>query len=27
MSEQKGQVHLSIRDGVAAILIDRPHAR
>jgi enoyl-CoA hydratase len=27
MSDQKGQVHLSIRDGVAAILIDRPHAR
>jgi enoyl-CoA hydratase/carnithine racemase len=27
MSEQKGQIHLSIADGVAAILIDRPQAR
>jgi enoyl-CoA hydratase len=27
MSEQDGEVHLSICDGVAAILIDRPRAR
>ncbi len=27
MSEQKGKVHLTISDGVAAILIDRPEAR
>jgi enoyl-CoA hydratase len=27
MSDQKGKVHLSISDGVAAILIDRPDAR
>ena len=27
MSEQQGKVHLTISDGVAAILIDRPEAR
>jgi enoyl-CoA hydratase len=27
MSEQNGKVHLSLEDGVAAILIDRPQAR
>lgn len=27
MSEQNGKVHLTITDGVAAILIDRPQAR
>jgi enoyl-CoA hydratase len=27
MSEQNGKVHLTISDGVAAILIDRPQAR
>jgi enoyl-CoA hydratase/carnithine racemase len=27
MSEQNGRVHLTIEDGVAAILIDRPQAR
>ncbi len=27
MSEQQGRVHLTINDGIAAILIDRPHAR
>ncbi|MDB5917001.1 MAG: enoyl-CoA hydratase [Massilia sp.] len=27
MSDPQGQVHLTIIDGVAAILIDRPHAR
>ena len=27
MSEQNGKVHLTIHDGVAAILIDRPQAR
>lgn len=27
MSEQNGKVHLTIEDGVAAILIDRPQAR
>ena len=27
MSDQKGKVHLTISDGVAAILIDRPEAR
>ena len=27
MSDQQGRVHLSVRDGVASILIDRPQAR
>lgn len=27
MSEQQGRVHLSVNDGIASILIDRPHAR
>jgi enoyl-CoA hydratase len=27
MSDQQGQVHLTVKDGVAAIVIDRPQAR